>query len=225
MPTAAPFRPPKEADDSEVDIKMNSDEKSSAADSENDSDESVEPETLIENYIALQWQILQLQPDFSLHKPKKSKFRQNENSINPIPKVAKLLAKIHKIQSDVLFDEDEASLRWTSARNQYARASAERKKYDLDKSIQVDSAAAMKSSSRDASVDERGDKDEQDMMGDLFSSLPEITSDPDTGASNLVGRDQVGHTITLRDFGKWSGISPRRVLEEACKARSDFLCF
>ena len=226
LPTAASSRQPREADDFEVEIKMNSDEKSPATDSESDSDEFVEPESLIKKYISLQSQILQLQPDFSRHKHKNSKFMQNETNILPIPKVAKLLAKINKIQSDVLFDEDEASLRWMTVRNQYARELAERKKYDLDTRNQVGSAAAMKSSPRNASVDGKGDEDDQfDMMGDLFSSLPEITSDPATGASSLVGRDLVGHTVTIRDFGKWSGISPRRVLEEACKARSDFLCF
>lgn len=216
-----------EADDSEAELKMNPDEKSPATDNESDDiDECVEPETLIKKYISLQSRILQLQPDFSLHQHKNSKFRQNQLNIHPIPKVARLLAKVHKIQSDVLFDEDEASLLWMSVRNQYARESAERKKYELDKKIQVESAAAVKSSSRDASVDGRGDEDEPfDIMGDLFSSLPEITSDPTTGASSLVGRDLGGHTITIRDFGKWSGINPRRVLEEACKARSDFLCF
>lgn len=225
LPTAAPFRLSREADDSEAEIKMNLDEKSPAPDSESDSDEFVELETLIKKYISLQSQILQLQPDFSLHKHKKSKFKQNESNILPIPKVAKLLAKIHKIESDVLFDEYEASLRWMIVRNQYAQESAERRKYDLDKRNNVDSAAAVKSSPRDALVDGKGDEDEQfDMMGDLFSSLPDIISDPATGASSLVGRDVVGHTITIRDFGKWSGYSPRRVLEEACKARSDFLC-
>lgn len=226
LPTTVVSRQPTQAGDSEAETKMNSDEKSSDTDGESNTDESVEPETLIEKYISLQSQILQLQPDFSVHKHKNSKFKQNENSINPIPKVVKLLAKVRKIQSDVLFDEDEASIRWVSVRDQYTRRSAERKKYHLDKTMRVDSAAAVTSSSRDASVDGRGDEEESfDMIGDLFSSLPEITSDPDTGASSLVSQNLVGHPITIRDFEKWSGINPRRVLEEACKARSDFLCF
>ena len=199
-------------------------ENTSTANSESEMDEYLEPETLISKYLALQSQILQLQPNFLTREPTNSKPRPREKKIEPIPKVAKLLAKVNKLKSDILFDEEEASIRWLTLREEIAQVSAERRKYQLDQSIHVDSAAAVKASSRGAAVSERGEDDEHfDMMGDLFSSLPEITSDPDTGASNLVSRDTIGRTITIRDFGKWAGVNPRRVLEEACKARLDFL--
>lgn len=226
LPTAIASKRPTHADDSKAESKSGSAEESPATDSESEVDEGLEPETLISKYVSLQSQILHLQPDFSTREPKTFKSWQNEKSIHPTPKVARLLAKVKRIQSDVLFDEDEASIRWVNLRDQYARELAERRKYQLDQSIHVDSAAAVKLSSRGAAVVEGQDDEEHfDMMGDLFSSLPEVTSDPDTGASSLVSRDLVGETVTIRDFGTWAGINPRRVLEEACKARLDFLRF
>ena len=223
---AAASKRPTQASDFEAEFKKDSVHIGSAPDSESEIDEGSEPETLVDRYISLQSQILQLQPFFSVHKLQNSKFRHNEKKVQPIPKVAKLLTKVKKIQSDVLFDEDEASRRWASIRDQYARESAERRKYDLDQRINVDSAAAVKSSLREASVTERkDDEDHLEMVGDLFSNLPEITPDPDTGAANLVSGGLVGQTVTIRNFGKCSGINPRRILEEACKARSDFLRF
>lgn len=198
-------------------------ENTSAANSESEMDEYLEPETLISKYLALQSQILQLQPNFLTREPTNSKPRPREKKIEPIPKVAKLLAKVNKIKSDILFDEEEASIRWAALREEIAQVSAERRKYHLDQSIYVDSAVAVKASSRGAAAVEMGEDEHFDMMGDLFSSLPEIASDPDTGALNLVSRDTIGRTITIRDFGKWAGVNPRRVLEEACKARLDFL--
>lgn len=212
------------ADDSKADSMSGLAENTSAANSESEMDEYLEPETLISKYLSLQSQILQLQPDFLAREPTNSKSRPREKKIQPIPAVAKLLAKLNKIKSDVLFDEEEAYIRWATLRDEIAQASAERRKYYLDNSIHADLAAAVKPSSRGAAVIEMGEDDEHlDMMGDLFSSLPEITSDPDTGVSNLVSQDVVGRTVTIRDFGRWTGINPRRVLEEACKARLDFL--
>lgn len=226
LPTAVASKQATQAGDSEADCKTDSVDEGSVTDSESETDEASEPETLICKYISLQSKILQLQPYFSFHQHKTSKFRHNEKNMHPIPKVARLLAKVQKIRADVLFDEDEASVRWLSLRERYALESAERKKYHLDPRIDDDSAAAVKLSSREASVVESGDDGEQfEMLGDLFSSLPEITSDPDKGASTLVNRDLVGQTVTIRDFGKWSGVNPRRVVEEACRARSDFLWF
>lgn len=225
MPATVESQRPTQVLDSKAGFKIDSDEKSSAADTDSDIDESSEPETLIRKYVSLQSQILELQPCFSFHENKQSK-NYNEKNIRPIREVEKLLAKIQKIRSDVLFDEDEAFTQWASVRDQYAREVAERKKYHLDKEKHVDSAEFVELSSREASfVEMRDDVEHFEMIGDLFSSLPEIASDPDTGASTLVSGAHAGQTVTIRGFEKWSGINPRRILEEACKARSDFLQF
>ena len=143
--------------------------------------------------------------------------------IQPIPKVAKLLTKVKRIQSDILFDKDEASIRWDSLRDEIVRKSVERRKYELDRSVKIESAAAGVSSSRGApSLLGGEDEEDLDMMGTFFSSLPEITSDSEFGTSRLTIGEKTGQTMMVRDFGNWAGMNPRRVLEEACKARLDF---
>ncbi len=179
---------------------------------------------MIRKYLSLQSQIMHLQPDFPTQEPTRSKTKIRGKTVEPIPQVAKLLAKVQKITSDILFDEDEACSRWTHLRNEIVRESAERRKYHLDKGMNVDLATEAKASSRRTPIVEpEQDEEVFSMIGDLFSNLPDITSDPETGVSTLLSTDRVGQTVTIRDFGRWAGISPRRVLEEACKARLDFL--
>lgn len=169
---------------------------------------------------------MQLQPDFLKREPTKSKAKPNTKLIEPIPKVAKLLAKVSKITSDILFDEDEAYAQWVQLRNEILQASADRKKYQLDQGKRVGSPTARKPPSIQNTTAGMGEDEEQfDMMGDLFSSLPETTSDLESGASSLVSRGKEGQIVTIRDFGRWTGMNPRRVFEEACKARLDFLQF
>lgn len=62
------------------------------------------------------------------------------------------------------------------------------------------------------SVDD--DKEEQaDLFGDMFQrEEPSLEVGVITEELNAAAMDR-------RDFGKWTGLSPRRILEETCKAR------
>ena len=55
---------------------------------------------------------------------------------------------------------------------------------------------------------------EADMLGDMFSAIPDEPATNDTPTD----RTEPGH-ITLRDFGKQSGVTPRRCLEETVRSR------
>ena len=70
-----------------------------------------------------------------------------------------------------------------------------------------------------AEVLEDDDSDDDAAVAELFASLPVTEVDPITGKSNVVVNSSDGTKVTIRDFGKTIGMSPRRVLEEACKAR------
>ena len=61
--------------------------------------------------------------------------------------------------------------------------------------------------------------DDDGAIADLFACLPVTEVDPLTGKSSIVVNSNDGKKVTIRDFGKSTGVSPRRVLEEACKAR------
>jgi ATP-dependent RNA helicase DHX29 len=66
---------------------------------------------------------------------------------------------------------------------------------------------------------EDNESDDDAALADLFASLPVNEVDPVTGKSCTVVNGKDGVKIVISDFGKWPGISPTRVLEEACKAR------
>ena len=73
-------------------------------------------------------------------------------------------------------------------------------------------------STRDLS--EREDvHDSVSAVGDFFSSLPDPETNEETGASSMTITTN-GEAVAIRDFGAWTGMNPRRVFEEACKARS-----
>ncbi|EMR65215.1 putative pre-mrna-splicing factor atp-dependent rna helicase prp22 protein [Eutypa lata UCREL1] len=64
------------------------------------------------------------------------------------------------------------------------------------------------------------DEDEDDQaLADLFASLPTQEVDPDTGKTNTVINGSDGIKVYIRDFGKWTGVSPLRALEETCRSR------
>ena len=68
--------------------------------------------------------------------------------------------------------------------------------------------------------DERQDNaDEDESLSDLFASLPVQETDPTTGKTANVINTSDGVKIYIRDFGKWTGVSPMRALEEACRSR------
>ena len=56
-------------------------------------------------------------------------------------------------------------------------------------------------------------------LGEFFSSLPVQEINTESGGSIMTTISN-GETVTIRDFGKWTGMNPRRIFEEACKARS-----
>lgn len=61
--------------------------------------------------------------------------------------------------------------------------------------------------------------DESDGLADLFANLPTEEVDKETGRTSTVVHGPDGVKITIRDFGKWTGVSPMRALEEACRSR------
>ena len=61
---------------------------------------------------------------------------------------------------------------------------------------------------------ESADDGDGDILSGMFDALPGVSqsSDVEDGDGNSNG-------VTVRDFGKLTGMNPKRVLEEACRAR------
>ena len=70
-----------------------------------------------------------------------------------------------------------------------------------------------------AEILQQDDAEDDQALSDLFASLPTHEVDPETGKTNTVINGTDGVKIYIRNFGKWSGVSPMRALEETCRSR------
>lgn len=139
--------------------------------------------------------------------------------------VAKLEAKIRKIESDVLFDKASADHEWKSKRVLIEKnLAASRVKPEAAPEPEQASPPPPKDDINDeaeriaAEILAENDEDIDDIAG-LFDTLPQSEVDPSTGESKTVITSANGAKTYIRDFGKWAGVSPRKVLEDACRSR------
>lgn len=148
------------------------------------------------------------------------------------PPLTKLLSKIQKIEDDVLFDKFVADQQWEAKRIELEREAAAIRKLaengpDSSDShsqgsqtlVDSDDEVSKEAAKIGAALLEETGSDDDTALADLFASLPVNEVDPLTGKSSTVINGLNGIKVTIREFGKWSGINPTRVLEEACRAR------
>ncbi|PYH40126.1 putative ATP dependent RNA helicase [Aspergillus saccharolyticus JOP 1030-1] len=185
-----------------------------------DSDSSLDPDTLTPKYLELQTRLYELRPEF-FDQPKKGK----KGSRKPIeaeiqdPQVAKLQRKIAGIENDVLFDRHEAEYEWREKLDDLRKEAAfTRRTQPEDRALAGETADKEQPEEKEAELD--GDAapldsigEDADLLGDMFGS------EEPTLELGVITEELNKAAITLRDFGKWSGLSPRRILEETCKAR------
>lgn len=197
----------------------------------------VEPEELLSAHLSAKSRLYKLRPDLvtdTITKKNNSKqvrsSKKNADEDQPISAgILKLQKKLKQIESDVLFDPQEADAQWTLRRNQLIQEAASRRRFALtDDSLSRQPRSPRKSAGTlDAgsgseqnnevelrALDGEDDSGEEDILGGMFSALPDETAAPtEDGSSGPVV------VVTIRDFGKFVGVSPRRVLEEACRSR------
>lgn len=199
--------------------------------------EDIEPDDLIPAYLETKAKLFQLQrPKQDLTKGKSTKKSTSNGTKNAPTELsgddleeAKLLAKIDKIEQDVLFDKFAAEQQWRTNRIELEKEFAAKKKQaeeeakekeDIAREAQSDDDDIAKEAERIAAEILQQDDDEDDQaLSDLFASLPTQETDALTGKTSTVINGADGVKITIRDFGKWTGINPTRVLEEACRSR------
>ena len=197
-------------------------------------DSDIEPEDFLREYVNCK-KIVYLS---QLNKPAKHPPRPSgRNGTQPQPEkepadaeTAKALRKIKKIENDVLFDPYPAHLEWEKERIQLERDAASRRHAEQLKAESVDSQESETLVDSDDEISQEAAKmgealleetgsDDDAALADLFASLPVDEVDPLTGKSTTVVHGSDGSKVTIRDFGKWTGVNPTRVLEEACRAR------
>ena len=196
----------------------------STVSSASDSDSDVEPEHLVRKYLELQSRLHDISPELTENNARRQRRSKSKHLVvdgdmdsSKKRRIERIQAKIHKIRSDLVFDEAEANGRWADIRIDLAQEATERKRLGIRNDTEKKITPPIQSNNHPEKSQEEDDTD--GMISGFFSSLPETVTDPVTGSSILSTSIQDGRNVEIRDFGKWTGMSPRRALEEACRAR------
>ncbi|PWY93317.1 ATP dependent RNA helicase [Aspergillus sclerotioniger CBS 115572] len=183
-----------------------------------DSDSSLDPDTLVPKYLDLQTRLYGLRPEL-FDQPKKGKKggRKPTGTDVPDPQIARLQRKIASIENDVLFDRHEAEYKWSEKLDDLRKEAAfVRRSQPEDKPISDDADIEQldeKKAEPDGSVPLLDNEENTDLLGDMFQDEEPVLE------IGVITEELNKASIKIRDFGKWTGLSPRRVLEETCKAR------
>ncbi|KAH8685702.1 ATP dependent RNA helicase-like protein [Tricladium varicosporioides] len=199
-----------------------------------DYDSDIDPDDLLPTYVECRIKLFHLDQEKLKGPVARQNVRRNTQSGqftgNPTdPEVAKILRKMKKIEDDILFDSYLANQQWEVKRIELEKEAAARRKREASQETTDLRLSGNTSDSEDevskeaakigaALLDETGSDDDA-ALADLFASLPVNEVDPVTGKSTTVVNSSDGIKVTIRDFGKWAGVNPTRVLEEACRAR------
>jgi ATP-dependent RNA helicase DHX29 len=194
-----------------------------------DLDSDLELDELIPAYLKIKGKLFEIDPqlvDASTRKPKGGKSKKTVPVPTQTPAVRKLLSQLQQITSDPLFDEYKAEAQWPAKRNQIAQSQAEKRQrtdsksgdsqvQDKDVTLELPVSAKVEAAPAPAasSTEHEGEED-ADLLGGMFTAVSDATPASEN-TSNGVSSDD----IALRDFGKMSGVSPRKVLEEAVRSR------
>lgn len=187
-----------------------------------DSDSSVDPDNFVTEFVDLQSRLYHLKPGL-FNRSKKGKKSTNEDNrqVEEDPQVLKIQRKISKIENDVLFDRREAEYLWKEKLDEFrkeavfSRSNAQESipsasTTDPEQQGRLEETKAQ-SGANTLPADNIIEDEDVDLLGDMFETETPILD------AIIESKSDTG--VTLRDFGKWTGISPRRVLEETCKAR------
>ncbi|KAK2778995.1 hypothetical protein FQN53_001569 [Emmonsiellopsis sp. PD_33] len=191
--------------------------------SSSESEEDTDPDSLVPKYVELQSQLYMQQPDlFNAQTKRRGRKENSSTSVGSDTSrtVAKLRKKLAKIEDDILFDHDQAEEMWQE-RLADLRQNTGKLLREASRAGPSDLPAAEPKEAQTQDVSDKliesilVDADENDdILGDMFATEHE---GPSTAAS---GSNADSNTIVKsRDFGKPVGVNPRRVLEEACRAR------
>lgn len=188
----------------------------------------VEPEALLSSYLKTKCLLYELEPAFTENTKRKTGQSMNRSPVPRTLKGKKLQKKLQKIESDVLFDLPKAQAEWATKKVEMARQAAERKKFQLPTKDSADSQIKIEKQEKGQRLDrisgkpeiigletnnDSGSEDEH-MLGGIFTALPGVY---ETEPESINGAQP--NFVTIRDFGRISGMHPKRVLEEACKSR------
>ena len=123
-------------------------------------------------------------------------------------KARRIADKIGRAERDPLFDRREAELQWRSHKRKLEIEIAQAKGRERKTSAAENTKTAQVSNEAPDGNSEGNDG--------LFSGMFEL------GDSLADATSEIQVDIPIRDFGKWSGANPRKVLEDICKSQYCF---
>ncbi|KAK2750718.1 hypothetical protein FQN57_002791 [Myotisia sp. PD_48] len=195
----------------------------SSSDSESD-DMLSDPESLVPQYVALMTRLYELDPTiFRPGKNKKGSQQITAGKKDPQidSKIARVKSKLARLEQDILLDRDEADAIWAETLTHLRQGEvpwAKQKPVDSDAPLPVVPTVSITEAQPKDPITESSDdvletQEDAAMFGELFIEPGSIVEDNTSasGSTNTV--------TTLRDFGKFVGINPGKVLEELCRTR------
>jgi ATP-dependent RNA helicase DHX29 len=183
-----------------------------------DLESDIEPDEIVPTYLKIKARLFDIDPDAvdaSVGKPRKKPKGPGPTKKVESPAVRKLRSQLQQLQSDALFNQDEADALWPARRNQIAQAKAADKRVQSASDDKTDPSPPPRDDDTSSKIQEAGtsnDDDEVGMLGDMFAAAPDevlVLPTAEAAADNII----------VKDFGKQTGVSPKRILEEAIRAR------
>ncbi|KAL8989602.1 MAG: hypothetical protein Q9177_001545 [Variospora cf. flavescens] len=195
---------------------------------DSDTESDVDPDAMTDRYVDLQISLYELETEQRIPGPHVLSKTESRPEINwtesSRSQLVKISSRLKRLKSDILFDQYDADRKWAEKRNELAKAAAQRRKLQLNEEKQSGSADSRRKNANGAATlgptheahDEPQDDIGVEALGDFFSGLPNIDS-PHVTDSDIPNSSNL--PLYVRDFGTWNGMSPTRLLSDACKAR------
>ncbi|OJJ67465.1 hypothetical protein ASPBRDRAFT_136048 [Aspergillus brasiliensis CBS 101740] len=183
-----------------------------------DSDSSLDPDTLIPKYLDLQTRLYGLRPELFDQPKKGKKGGRKPAEAEQDPQIARLQRKITSIENDVLFDRHEAEYKWREKLDDLRKEAAFVRRSQPEENHVSEEAENAEQTEGAKAEPENGaqpldNEEATDLLGDMFQDDEPVLE------LGVITEELKKASVKMRDFGKWTGLSPRRVLEETCKAR------
>ncbi|GAM86607.1 hypothetical protein ANO11243_046210 [Dothideomycetidae sp. 11243] len=177
-----------------------------------DSDSDSDPDQMLAKYVEYKLRLFEHDAEkFGDLRPS----IKNSESVDYTSGQAKLVRRLNKMETDPLFDIQAADIVWREKRTQAFHNQDLAKRQDQNaKNADADEAST---DAEELAADILKVAPEDDDAG-LFATIFDVgteTSDNAPQAALTTG----SNPVTLRTFAKIEGYSPRRILEETCKAR------
>lgn len=178
--------------------------------SASDSEEDLDPQMQVDRYIHIRTQIWQSEnPDPTAASVSSSRRRKRISRFND---------RLQKIRRDILFESDVADAIWSEKlddlqyqNQQILREQTRLRRAMAKESLERNGTSGGKDQSGGESANGESRNDDRGLLDDMFAEAEEASSleQPDSEAKN---------NVRIVDFGKWTGILPKKLLEEICKS-------